>query len=66
MVQLAEWMKEHGYSEERMAKEVGVNRATINRYKSGQRKPGVKALARIRQVTQGAVNDESFYPELRN
>lgn len=63
---LGEWMSKHGYSDERMAKLAGVSGATINRLRRGVNKPTSQTLAKLGEVTNGAVNITSFFPARRN
>lgn len=64
-MKLADWIAINGYSDERMAKLVGVSPGFINRLKHGKRRPGVETLASIKRVTKGACSGEEFYPSLR-
>lgn len=57
---LADWIKERDLTDEKMAKLVGVSRATISRLKRGINKPTIQTLVRITEVTNGAVSGKDF------
>ena len=57
---LADWIEERKLTDEKMAKLVGVSRATISRLKRGINKPTIQTLVRIVEVTNGAVSGKDF------
>jgi DNA-binding transcriptional regulator YdaS (Cro superfamily) len=60
---LRQFMELHGYSDHMMAKAVGVSQPTINRIKNAVNKPSGQTLARIEEVTSGAVSAKDFFPK---
>jgi transcriptional regulator with XRE-family HTH domain len=61
-MKLYEWQTKHGLSDVKMAKLVGVDQSTINRINNGRTKPSGQTLARIEEVTSGAVSAKDFFP----
>ena len=55
-------MERHGHSDQTMARLVGVSLPTINRIKRHVNKPSGNTLARIEEVTSGAVSAKDFFP----
>jgi transcriptional regulator with XRE-family HTH domain len=44
---LAQWMEANGYTDAKLADEVGVSRPFITRIRKGERAPSVKIAARL-------------------
>lgn len=48
---LAQWMSENKWSDERLADAVGVSRPFITRIRNGDRQPSAPVLAKLIEVT---------------
>lgn len=55
VMQLDDWMKENGLSDEQLAERVGSARTTISRIRRGKRRPSWNLAARLKEVTGGKV-----------
>jgi DNA-binding transcriptional regulator YdaS (Cro superfamily) len=62
-MKLDEWMALHGYNDQRMAALIEVNQSNVNRIRNGSQKPSGQTLARIEEVTGGAVSAKDFFPK---
>ncbi len=60
-MKLADFMTAHGLGPSEMAKRLGVNHATVIRYRDSQRRPDSDVMARIFEVTNGSVTPNDFY-----
>jgi transcriptional regulator with XRE-family HTH domain len=60
-MQLADYLKTNGISDEDFGQLIGVTRQTVHRYKNG-RFPETPVLSRILEVTAGAVAPNDFLP----
>jgi len=49
---LAQWIEENGYTDARLAEEVGVSRPFLTRIKRGERQPSAKVLLKLVAKTQ--------------
>lgn len=58
-----EYLRKHKIAEAKFGLLVGVSQAAIHRYRKG-RMPREKVLAKIREVTKGAVNPNDFVPKV--
>lgn len=66
-MRLIEYMKERDITDERMAELVGdCTVFAIRKWKYGERMPRRKQLARLREVTEGAVTANDFAGEASN
>jgi transcriptional regulator with XRE-family HTH domain len=65
---LKEWIKKSGTTAAEVAKKVGVESWTINRYTAGKRLPEPVLLVKLYKLTRGAVTPNDFYrlPKLRS
>lgn len=59
-MQLAEYLKINGLSDEDFGRSVGVSRQAIHRYKTFDRYPEKKILTLIAEVTSGDVMPNDF------
>ena len=57
MSKLAEKRKEKGFTQEELAKKLGLNNKTISRYERGERNPSLDAIGRIAEVLDCTIND---------
>jgi DNA-binding transcriptional regulator YdaS (Cro superfamily) len=62
-MKLDEWMALHGYNDQRMAALIGVNQSNVSRIRNGSQKPSARTLARMEEVTSGAVSAKDFFPK---
>lgn len=60
-MKLADWRNAAGMSQEQLAAELGVDKATIFRWESGTRDPGRDYKRRIFTMSGGAVQPNDFY-----
>lgn len=60
-MKLADYMTAHGLGPSEMAKRLGVNHATVIRYRDGLRRPNPDVMQRLFEVTAGAVTPDDFY-----
>ena len=59
---LSEYMTTNGYTDEAFARDLGVaHRLTVNRYRRGKRIPRPEIMARITEITRGAVTANDFF-----
>lgn len=61
-MKLSEWRDREGWSQQRLADELGCTISTIWRYEQGQRDPDADTKRRIFLITDGAVEPNDFYP----
>lgn len=59
-MKLDSYMKLVGKSDADLAKDLGVDRSTVNKLRSGKGKPSFKVAERIFKVTGGAVTANDF------
>jgi transcriptional regulator with XRE-family HTH domain len=59
---IASWLTSTATTAADFAKRIGVSRQALHRYKTGDRVPRPKMLARIREETDGAVTANDFLP----
>lgn len=59
-MKLADWMHENKLNDLRMAKLINVAPNTVWRIRTGKTKPTTQTLAKIEEVTHGAVVAKSF------
>jgi transcriptional regulator with XRE-family HTH domain len=57
---LAAFLDQHCISDEAFAEKIGVERQTVHRYRSGERRPTWAVLEKIEKVTAGAVTANDF------
>lgn len=62
-MKLDEYLRRSGTKEEAFAAELGTTQASVNRYRSGRRKPRPAMACRIVKATDGAVTLEDLYSE---
>lgn len=58
---LSEWMAANGFTDERLAAELGVVRSTASRIRRGKVIPSRKSIERIVEITAGQVQPNSFF-----
>lgn len=58
---LKEYLAEHGLTQYRFAKNIGVDRQTVYRWAAGERLPRPELMALIYRGTGGAVQPNDFY-----
>ena len=61
-MKLQAYMKMAGLTDQQMAYKIEKNRANVARYRSGKQIPPLDVIARIRDVTDGAVSFDDFLP----
>lgn len=62
IMKLADYMLANQIGPSALAETVGVNHATIIRYRDGRRIPRPETMARIMAATGGQVGPADFYP----
>lgn len=60
---LDEWLRNTGTKEQVIALEVETSQATINRLRTGKRRPSIDLVIAIKRATGGAVTVADWYPE---
>jgi transcriptional regulator with XRE-family HTH domain len=60
-MQLADYLKANGISDDDFSKKIGVSRQSVHRYKTFDRIPEKPVLARIFDETSGAVTPNDFF-----
>lgn len=61
-MKLSEWRDREGWTQQRLADELGCTVSTVWRYEQGQRDPDEGTKRRIYLLTDGAVEPNDFYP----
>lgn len=61
-MQLSEYLKAKGVSDEDFGQSIGVTRQAVHRYKTFDRFPDRPVLAKILEVTDGEVTPNDFLP----
>lgn len=59
-MQLADYLSRHGLTHQAFADLIGTTQVSVGRYIRGQRFPCRGVLARIKEVTGGAVTPDDF------
>lgn len=59
-----EWLAGSGYAEAEVARKIGVSPSQVNRWKTGENRPTIRAMKRVREFTKGTVT-EADWPEDR-
>ena len=62
-MKLDEWMAKRRISDELLATELGVSRATVSRLRRGLQVPSLGLAARIAAITKRRVTANDFLPE---
>lgn len=62
-MQLADYLKANGISDEDFGQLIGVTRQAVHRYKTFARFPERPVLSLIFEVTEGAVTPNDFLPD---
>lgn len=62
-MQLSDYMKQRGLSDEELAAATGRSRATVSRWRRRKLRPSWDALERIRNFTNGQVTAEAWFPD---
>jgi transcriptional regulator with XRE-family HTH domain len=63
-MKLDDWMAKRRVSDELLANELGVSRATVSRLRRGLQVPSMRLAARIAEFTKGRVTANDFMPPL--
>lgn len=58
---LAEWMAENGINDDQLAIALEIDRSTASRFRRGKLLPSSAIIAKIAEVTKGAVQPNSFF-----
>jgi transcriptional regulator with XRE-family HTH domain len=66
IMQLADYLKTNGISDEDFGQSIGVTRQAVHRYKTFDRFPEKPVLTEIVKATAGAVTPNDFLPEQSN
>lgn len=61
-MKLADYMAEHGLTDEALATKIGRDRSFVTRLRQGCANPSLGTLAAITAATGGAVTAEDFFP----
>ncbi|MEM6504036.1 MAG: helix-turn-helix transcriptional regulator [Planctomycetota bacterium] len=59
-MKLADYLIEHGLTPVAFARKAGIHRMNIHRWISGERRPNVDMMARIKTATEGRVTAKDF------
>lgn len=62
---LNEWMKDNGYTDQKLSDEVGVSRSAITQYRSGARMPRPEIMMKLVAVTDSQVGPIDLMQGLR-
>lgn len=62
-MQLADYLKTNGISDDDFGQSIGVTRQAVHRYKTFERFPERAVLTEIFRITGGAVSPNDFLPE---
>lgn len=60
---LRTWRKSKGLTLDAAAKSIGTVRQVWSDWERGRRRPGSNYMPLVREITGGAVNADSFYPQ---
>jgi transcriptional regulator with XRE-family HTH domain len=61
---LRKWRKSKGLTLHQAAEAVGTVRQVWSDWERGRRRPGPSYMPRVRELTEGAVTADAFYPEM--
>lgn len=61
-MKLADWREKNGWTQQRLAEELGCTISTVWRYEQGKRDPEASVKERIFILTGGQVQPNDFYP----
>ena len=61
-MKLADYMAEHGLTDEAVAQRIGRERSFVTRLRQGKASPSLRTLSDISAATGGAVTAEDFFP----
>lgn len=59
-MKLSEWMANSGIDDDQMAEKCAVDRVTISRIRRDVNRPSWPLIAKIKDITDGAVNADDF------
>lgn len=62
-MRISDYRQQAGKSLAEMAADIGVSVAALSRYESGRRRPRPDVMARIHEVTGGAVTPNDFFSQ---
>ena len=63
-MKLRDWLHREGIKDGDFADRIGIARSTMSRYLSGQRVPNTKIVRRVREETNGEVQEPDWtFPE---
>jgi len=62
---LNEWMKDNGYTDQKMSEKIGVSRSTITQYRSGARMPRPEIMLKLVAATDNQVGPLDLMQGLR-
>lgn len=62
-MKLSSYLSKYNLSAGEFALLIGVNRSNVSRFCSGDRKPGLKTLEKIHEVTRGKVTASDFFED---
>lgn len=62
---LNEWMKDNGFTDQKLSDEIGVSRSAITQYRSGARMPRPEIMMKLVAVTDSQVGPIDLMQGLR-